>query len=162
MENGQTPVLRNPDIANYLHLGQYMEMVGRGSLLVRNECRKAGLPNPKWKSNDSGATLSFHAPLNTGTDSRTESNPTEQTILNLLKNGSFSKSELAAKMGLNGISGALKNRIKHLWELSLIMWTIPGKLQSGFQKYMLTETGKQFFKDEKPWLLNVLLPACTI
>jgi ATP-dependent DNA helicase RecG len=61
-----TSVLRNPDIANVLYLRGFMEMLGRGSLMILDSCRKRGLPDPVWTTNGSSVTLTLHAPKNTG------------------------------------------------------------------------------------------------
>ena len=75
LQKGQISVLRNPDIANYLHLHGYMEMLGRGSVLIQEECKNAQLPVPQWQVDDAGVTLTFFASNIWGEVSGPESGP---------------------------------------------------------------------------------------
>jgi ATP-dependent DNA helicase RecG len=50
---------RNPDIAQVFFLRRLMERVGRGTQKIIAACKDAGLPVPKWKSDESGVTLTF-------------------------------------------------------------------------------------------------------
>ena len=59
LRKGTASVLRNPDIANYFYTRGYMEMLGRGSLLIQQECKNAGLAEPQWMVDDLGVTLTF-------------------------------------------------------------------------------------------------------
>ena len=61
LKEGHVSVLRNPDIANYFHIRKYMEMLGRGSILIQRECREAGNKEPQWDSAEAGVTLTFFA-----------------------------------------------------------------------------------------------------
>ena len=63
MPKGHIPVLRNPDIAHVLYLRGLMEKAGRGSVLMVQQCRESGLPDPIWKSDPQlGVTVTFTAP----------------------------------------------------------------------------------------------------
>ena len=59
---GHISVLRNPDIAHVLYLRNFMEKVGRGSLLIQEYCSDYNLPAPQWSQDDIGVTLTFFAP----------------------------------------------------------------------------------------------------
>ena len=155
---GHVSVLRNPDIANYFHVRQYMEMLGRGSLLIQQECKKWGSKEPQWKEDETGVTLTFFALRpeispnlgpNLGPEIGPKLNTTEKEIIHLLESSNRSKAELSEQMGLKSVSGGLKRAIKHLWELGLIQWTIPGTPRSRYQKYALTDNGKQYAKGLK-------------
>lgn len=50
---------RNPDIVQVFWLREYMERVGRGTQNIVAWCREAGLPDPSWKSDDTGVSLTF-------------------------------------------------------------------------------------------------------
>jgi len=52
---------RNPDIAQVFWLTGYMERVGRGTLNIVEWCIASGLEPPKWKSNQTGVTLTFQS-----------------------------------------------------------------------------------------------------
>ena len=56
---GSVFAYRNPDIANYLTVRKMMEMVGRGVSLIREECRKANLPEPVWECTASQVKLTL-------------------------------------------------------------------------------------------------------
>jgi ATP-dependent DNA helicase RecG len=71
---------------------------------------------------------------------------TEGRILGILSVGPLSKSELATKMGHKNISGALKRGIHALLIESLVELTIPEKPNSRFQRYRITEKGRQLIK----------------
>lgn len=158
LQSGHVSVLRNPDIANYFYLREYMEMLGRGSLLIQEECQKNGNPKPQWKNDSTGVTLILFAlrpeigPKN-GPENEPEKGPelnaSEKEVIRLLDISNYSKAELVKQMGLKSVSGGLKRAIKHLWELGLIQWTIPGTPRSRYQKYALTDNGKQYAKGLK-------------
>ena len=61
LKAGHLSTFRNPDMANYLNRRGFMEMTGRGSILIQESCRKSGLPDPEWSADDSSVTLVFHA-----------------------------------------------------------------------------------------------------
>jgi ATP-dependent DNA helicase RecG len=72
------------------------------------------------------------------TESRAESKLALE-ILELLKEGTKSKSELAQLLGHISISGELKKQLIILQKQQLIVMTIPDKPNSRLQKYSLTD-----------------------
>lgn len=63
LPKGHISVLRNPDIAHVLYLRGLMEKAGRGSVLMVQQCRNAGLPDPVWRSDTKlGVTVTFASP----------------------------------------------------------------------------------------------------
>ncbi|MDA3791540.1 MAG: putative DNA binding domain-containing protein [Desulfobacula sp.] len=62
-----------------------------------------------------------------------------KNIIKLLKTGAKSKSEVAADLGLSGVTGHLNRSFKTLLNEGFIQYTIPEKPQSRLQKYMLME-----------------------
>lgn len=58
---GHLSAFRNPDMANYLNRRGYMEMTGRGSVLIQEACRKNGLPEPQWEADENSVSLTFTA-----------------------------------------------------------------------------------------------------
>ncbi len=177
LKKGQISVLRNPDIANYLHLHGYMEMLGRGSVLIQEECKNAQLPAPEWQADKAGVTLTFFAADTLSEVSRPESGPMiEQAgpesgpmtgpelfaayqaeltstskmdgVMKVLTIGDMSKSEIADVLGIKSVSGALKRAVDILEnKFNFIEKTIPDKPQSKNQKYRLTAIGKKFLED---------------
>jgi ATP-dependent DNA helicase RecG len=61
LKEGHLSSFRNPDMANYLNRRGFMEMTGRGSVLIQEACRQSGLPEPQWEADESGVTLTFRA-----------------------------------------------------------------------------------------------------
>ena len=177
LQKGQISVLRNPDIANYLHLHGYMEMLGRGSVLIQEECKNAQLPVPEWQANEAGVTLTFFAADTPSKVSRPELGPMiEQSgpesgpmtgpelfaayqaelastskmdgVMKVLTIGDMSKSEMAEALHLKSVSGALKRAVEKLEKKFHFIEKIdPDKTTSRNQKYRLTAIGKKFLED---------------
>lgn len=61
LKAGHLSAFRNPDMANYLYRRRYMEMTGRGSVLIQEACRECGLPEPQWEADENSVTLTFTA-----------------------------------------------------------------------------------------------------
>jgi len=75
-------VPRNPDIAHIFFLRGLIEKIGRGTQRIVEDCRTAGLHDPKWQSSDLETRLIFYSPA---TSSRVEDlNERQQQILDLL------------------------------------------------------------------------------
>ena len=157
LKNGQISILRNPDIANYLHFQGYMEMLGRGSVLIQDECKKANLPSPEWKADYLGVTLTFfatsHSPEITNTELLTLYNAELKTtsklndVMTALTIQDMSQSEIAFELKLNSVSGALKRAIDILEnKFKFIEKVVPQKTRSKMQKYHLTSLGANFWR----------------
>jgi ATP-dependent DNA helicase RecG len=156
LKNGQISILRNPDIANYLHFQGYMEMLGRGSVLIQDECKKANLPSPEWKADSLGVTLTFfatsHSTEITNTELLTLYNAELKTtsklndVMTALTIQDMSQSEIAFALKLNSVSGALKRAIDILEnKFKFIEKVVPQKTRSKMQKYHLTSLGANFW-----------------
>jgi ATP-dependent DNA helicase RecG len=61
LKRGHTSIPRNPDIAHVFYLRGYMENLGIGTQRILAECKRAGVPEPEWKSDAQGVTLTIHA-----------------------------------------------------------------------------------------------------
>ena len=174
LQKGQLSVLRNPDIANYLHLHGYMEMLGRGSVLIQKECKKANLPAPQWQADEAGVTLTFFASNSVCDDlgpmtgpmtgpmmgpmmgpklsddylAELESTSKMDVVMKILTKEPMSQSEIAAALGLNSVSGALKRAVEALEKkFHFIEKIVPDKTTSKKQKYRLTNLGKKFLEN---------------
>jgi ATP-dependent DNA helicase RecG len=138
LRKGQISVLRNPDIAHVLYLRGFMEKAGRGSVLIIDACRRQGLPEPNWNSNQSrGVTLTFFAVQVT-----TQVTPEVKRLLKHLK-GEMSRQELQDAMGLKSTKHFRKAYLLPALEMGVIEMTIPEKPRSGNQKYRRCETETQ-------------------
>ena len=63
LAKGQISVLRNPDIAQVLYMRGLMEKLGRGSVLMIQECINHGLLPPTWSADPGkGVTVTFTSP----------------------------------------------------------------------------------------------------
>ena len=62
-------------------------------------------------------------------------------ILHILKDGEFSKSAIAEKIGHKVVSGELNKQVRNLMKAGLIKYTIPKKPNSPKQRYRLTSKG---------------------
>ena len=176
LKSGHVSVLRNPDIANYFYTRRYMEMLGRGSLLIQQECEKAGNKEPKWEVDDTGVTLTFFAdrPMSGPMSEQNKadvgpmSGPMSEKlkkevlqadnenskiggVLKALTITPMSQSEMAEALSLKSVSGALKRAVKMLEQkFHFIEKTLPDKVRSRKQKYQLTALGRQYLEETAP------------
>jgi len=67
----------------------------------------------------------------------------QNKILSILKDGDFSKSAIAEKIGHKVVSGELNKQVRNLMKTGLIEYTIPKRPNSPKQKYRLTSKGKK-------------------
>ena len=67
-------------------------------------------------------------------------------ILYVLRNGDFSKSAIAEKIGHKVVSGELNKQVRNLMKDGLIEYTIPKNPNSPRQKYRLTSKGQKVNK----------------
>ena len=140
----------NPIIANVFYRAGIIERWGMGTLNIIEWCKENGNPKPNWEIRTQAVVTTFLPSLffSTGKtpeeiDKRPESEPEsrpeslEIELLNLLKEGPLSKSEISKKLGHKQISGRLKKVLHHLLAQGAIAYTIPAKSNSRLQKYKL-------------------------
>lgn len=142
---GQLSVLRNPDIAHVLYLRGLMEKAGRGSVLMVQECKKNGLPAPKWQSDEKlGVTLTFFSPEvaeeNTP-EVAPEVTPEVIKMVGVLKMD-MNRAEIMAALGLKDEKHFREHYQQVAVAAGLIEMTIPDKPKSSKQRYRLTALGK--------------------
>ena len=61
LKRGHSSMPRNPDMTHVFYLRGYMENLGIGTQRILAECKRAGVPEPEWKSDEQGVTLTLHA-----------------------------------------------------------------------------------------------------
>jgi ATP-dependent DNA helicase RecG len=151
-------VLRNPDIAHVLYLRNYMEKLGRGSLMIRKACEEKGLPAPKWHSDNNGVALTFFTPEVTtevapqvttevATEVTTEVTTEVVRVIKAIK-GEMSRQELQTLLGLKNDEHFRKSYLIPALSAGMIEMTIPEKPRSGNQKYRITVLGKKVLAKE--------------
>ena len=146
---GHISVLRNPDIAHVLYLRGLMEKLGRGSVLILQQCEKYGLPAPQWvSSKKAGVTLTFFATEVTpeATPEVTpevtpEATPEVERLLEML-DGEKSRKELQAALGLKDDDHFRVAYLLPAINQNLIEMTLPDKPTSSKQRYRLTAAGR--------------------
>lgn len=150
IQQGHISVLRNPDIAHGLYLQGYMEKLGRGSVVIQKTCQQAGLPAPKWHSDQSsGVTLTLFAPEVTP-EVAPEVTPEVGKLLMALI-GEQPRVELQQILALKDAEHFRKQYLQAAMDMALVEMTIPEKPTSRSQKYRLTSLGlqvKQQLSDE--------------
>lgn len=143
--NGQISVLRNPDIAHVLYLRGLMEKAGRGSVLMVQKCRQAGLPDPVWRSERlRGVTVTFTAPEVTpevAPEVTPEVTPEVERLLHVV-DGEMSGKEMMAALGLRDEKHFRLRYRQAAMDRGLIEMTLPEKPNSRMQRYRLTEAGR--------------------
>ena len=107
LKEGHLSAFRNPDMANYLNRRGFMEMTGRGSVLIQEACRKNGLPEPQWKADENSVILTFYA--NREVSQQEGKEKSKEKILGYLsENPDATTSDLIEITGLS-TSGVEKN-----------------------------------------------------
>lgn len=149
LPKGHISVLRNPDIAHVLYLRGLMEKAGRGSVLMVQQCRDAGLPDPFWKSHPQlGVTVTFTAPEAsphvTQQDTQQDTALVTHQVRTLLKHleTKCSRDELMGRLGLKDRNNFSQVYLNPALEANVIERTIPDKPFSKKQRYRLTPLGK--------------------
>jgi len=56
---GHLSVPCNPDLTHVLYMCGFMEKLGRGSVLILQECQERGLPTPRWASAEKSGVTSY-------------------------------------------------------------------------------------------------------
>jgi ATP-dependent DNA helicase RecG len=148
--------LRNPLIAGAFHRTGAVEIWGRGTNRVIEECQRYGIASPTFDDRGGSLVVTFRAPVIPGAGAE----PTDQVgtksglsrdqveILRLCRE----PQPLLAMMAAIGRQNRTKFRdglIKPLIEAGLLELTIPDKPQSRLQKYRLTEDGAKALKTKR-------------
>ena len=139
-----TSIPNNPLLAEPLYLAQYIERMGTGTLDMIRRCSDADLPEPEFNDSSGFKITIWRATSTEQIKVQPESLPGDlkSKVLNLLADGSMSRSELSSKLGHKRASGQLYNVVRDLLTDEMIEYTLPETPRSRQQKYRLTDKGK--------------------
>ena len=145
LSQGHISVLRNPDIAHVIYLRGMMEKLGRGCILIREECHNIGLCKPEWKADATGVTLTFFTEQ--ATEQATEQ-VTEQVVkLVGIMDGDMTRQEMQERLGLRQREHFRAAYLSPALHFGAIEMTEPDKPRSSRQRYRLTSFGKKVQRD---------------
>ena len=137
-------VPNNRLLARSLYLTQYIEELGTGTVDMIRRCREAGLREPEFSDSSGFKTTIWRAKSSERIEVQPESlrGDLKSKVLNLLAEGSLSKSELSKKLGHKEVSGQLNKVVRNLRTDRMIEYTLPDKPTSRKQQYRLTDQGR--------------------
>lgn len=158
------PSPKNPAIARVFREMQWAEELGSGVRNLFKYARAFGGQDPIL-SEESIFRVTVMLPQYTagpapqrGAESRAESRAEsgaesqEQRLLAALRTGPLSKAEVASRLGLPAVSGALSRTVRRLLAAELIEYTLPDKPNSRLQQYRLTPAGQARLNQQDPTL----------
>ena len=144
---------RNPLIANDLYKRKLLESWGRGISLMTEECQKANLPEPEFKSSNGFVILVFrYRKINRISTIQVPhkyriSTIQVQSLLNVVEYNTYSVKEIMELLNLKNRSHFSKEYLKPAVEMGMLEPIYPDQPRSPKQKYRLTEKGKAIFKN---------------
>ena len=151
---------RNACIAKALNWAGYVERSGNGTEAILARCAEYNLKTPEYKAGSADfRTIIWRRSVPSGRQGQT-TGPQGQTtgprqgqsvgpvewpsrIFDAIREaGEASKADIAAKIGHPRTSGNIKRALRILLADGLVEYTIPGTPRSRFQKYRLTDKGR--------------------
>ena len=155
----------NPIIANVFYRAGIIERWGMGTLKILDWCREFDCPQPEWKEQADNVYVTFKPaawfdqttptaqvqpetkPESSQSSARvqpeSQREPLPDRLVQILREGAFSKATLAERLGQRVVSGQLNKVIRRLLADGIIEQTNPEKPQSRWQRYRLTEKGRE-------------------
>ena len=144
---------QNPLIANVLYKRKVLESWGRGINLIMEECEKAHLPKPEFKTSGNCIRLIFrYASINNPTSTPQAppkhplSTPQALELLNIIGDGTYSVSVIMEMMQLKDRKHFRKTYLNPALESGLIEPTYPNSPRHPNQEFRITEKGKALLK----------------
>ncbi|MBI5482122.1 MAG: putative DNA binding domain-containing protein [Deltaproteobacteria bacterium] len=146
-------VLRNPLIAEAFHRTGAVEVWGRGTNRVIEECRRYGIAPPTFEEDAGFVVVTFQAEI---APSRrvtpqvgTKSGPSRDQVQVLeLAREARSMPELLARCGRSSRTKFRDQVVRPLLEAGLLEMTMPDKPRSSLQRYRTTPAGERLLTEE--------------
>ena len=143
-------VRRNPLIADAFHRTGAIEVWGRGTNRVIEECRAYGIPDPTFVEEAGAVTVTFKAEVVADADlGRGVSQVGPKSVLSAsqvevleIAGETRALPQLMAPSGLKNRTRFRDQVVAPLLEAGLLEMTIPDKPRSSKQRYRLTEAGR--------------------
>jgi ATP-dependent DNA helicase RecG len=150
-------VLRNPLIAEAFHRTGAVEIWGRGTNRVIEECQRHGVEPPIFEERSGAVFVTFHAPIGPGPGAGpgrdqvgTKSGPSEEQLQVLAAAREATPIQLL--MEARGRTNRTKFRdqvLRPLLAAGLLELTIPDKPTSSRQRYRTTAAGAKLLAEEE-------------
>ena len=152
----------NPLIANAFYRRGIIETWGRGTLKILELTQSAGLPDPVFKSEAGHFVVIFRLPeekrmtpqdtmhdtMQVTMHDTMQVTPQVEQLLAVCKTP-LSRQEIQDQLKLRNRDYFRKNYLKPALDAGLIERTIPEAPRSKFQKYRLTQAGKDYLQYKK-------------
>lgn len=112
---------RNPDVAHICFLHGLIEKVGRGTQRIVEDCRKANLPQPKWRSSALETELSFFSSVSRMEGGEEELNERQRRILAAVQQAERVRpGEVAKLVGAGVTERTVRSDLQALVDLGLL------------------------------------------
>ena len=141
---------RNPFIAEAFHRTGAVEIWGRGTNRVIDECKQHGIPAPTFEERCGYTVVTFRARMADVTAQVTAQVTTQVAQLLHACRDPQSRDELQKKLGLEHRENFRKGYLAPAIAAGLIERTIPDKPNSRLQQYRLSAVGRAWLAAKKP------------
>jgi ATP-dependent DNA helicase RecG len=151
----------NPIISNVLYKRKLLENWGRGIGLIIDECKKANLPEPEFKTDNGFVIVTYKYRTNivqvphkypTSTPQVPHKYPTStpqvESLLETIDGMILSVNEMMKKLQLRDRKNFLNVYLNPAIELELVEPIYPDQPRNPKQKYRLTDKGKSYRKQD--------------
>lgn len=129
---------RNPVLAHVCFLHGLMELVGRGTQRIVEDCRSANLPDPKWESSPLATTLTLFSNIATGGEE--ELNDRQRLILKELRaQGVLRPTQITQLLGSGVTDRTVRTDLQRLADRGLLIRRGRGRSTS----YAVGEEGQK-------------------
>lgn len=129
----------NPIISNVLYKRKLLENWGRGIGLIIDECKKANIPKPEFKTNNGFVIITYKYTTNTpqAPYKHAASTPQVEYLLNAIGDMTLSANEIMKRLQLKDRKNFLNAYLNPAIELGVIEPIYPNQPHHPKQKYRL-------------------------